>query len=142
MSVNKVILVGRLGRDPEEFTTTTGKVVSTFSLATDRRFMNEKGEKVEETEWHSCVAYGKVAEVINRFLKKGREVYVEGYLRTREFTGKDGVKRWKTEVIVNTMQMCGSASQSEGSAAYQAGGAAYQSTKQSAPTSSDSEIPF
>lgn len=141
MSVNKVFLVGRLGRDPEEFTTTTGKVVSTFSLATDRKYTNEKGEKVEETEWHSCAAYGKVAEVINKYLKKGRQVYLEGFLRTREFTGKDGVKRWKTEVIVNTMQMIGSASQSEGSAAYQSGATPYQATKQSASTSSD-EVPF
>ena len=140
MSVNKVILVGRLGRDPEEFTTTTGKVVSTFSLATDRKYTNEKGEKVEETEWHSCAAYGKVAEVINKYLKKGRQVYLEGFLRTREFTGKDGVKRWKTEVIVNTMQMIGSASQSEGSADYQSGNTAYQ-PKQTASTSSE-DIPF
>lgn len=140
MSVNKVILVGRLGRDPEEFTTTTGKVVSTFSLATDRKYMNDKGEKVEEVEWHSIVAYGKVAEVINKFLKKGREVYLEGYLRTRDFTGKDGVQRYKTEVIVNTMQMLGSASQSAGSADYQSGNTAYQ-PKQTASTSSE-DIPF
>ena len=136
MSVNKVILIGRLGRDPEAFNTTTGKVVSTFSLATDRRYTNEQGEKVEETEWHNCVAYGKVAEVINKFLKKGREVYVEGYLRTREFTGKDGVRRFKTEVIVNVMQMVGSATQQSESAP------AHPAPRQSATPASSDDIPF
>ena len=104
-SVNKVILIGRLGRDPESRVTTSGKSVCTFSFATNRISKNEQGEKVEETEWHSIVAYGQVADICAKYLKKGGQAYIEGSLRTREFTGKDNVRRWKTEVIVHSIQI-------------------------------------
>lgn len=106
MTVNQVILIGRLGREPESHDTAGGKVAF-FSMATSRRFKGADGQSQEETEWHSIVAFGNTAEVVTKYLKKGDLVYVNGRLRTRKYTDKQGVERFKTEIICNNLQMLG-----------------------------------
>lgn len=108
MSVNKVILIGRLGKDPEVRYSQSGTAFANFNLATSRNYTNKQGEKVDETEWHRCVAFGRTGEVCGEYLHKGSQIYVEGRLRTREWQDKDGNKRWTTEVLVERMQMLGS----------------------------------
>ncbi len=109
MSVNKVILVGRLGKDPEVRYTTGGTAVANFSLATNRVYINKQtNEKVEETEWHRIVAFGKTAEICGEYLNKGKEIYIEGRLQTRDWEDKEGNKRRTTEVIAENMRMLGS----------------------------------
>ncbi len=106
MSVNKVILIGRLGRDPEVRYTQSGTAVTNFTLATSRTYKKEN-EKIDETEWHRVVAFGRTAEICGEYLQKGKQVYVEGRLQTREWEDKDGNRRWTTEVIIERMQMLG-----------------------------------
>jgi single-strand DNA-binding protein len=107
-SVNKVILVGNLGRDPEIRYTPNGGAVCNVSIATSRQRKNkETGDKTEETEWHRVVFYDRLAEIAGEYLKKGRPVYVEGRLQTRKWQDKDGVEKFTTEVIANEMQMLG-----------------------------------
>jgi single-strand DNA-binding protein len=108
MSVNKVILVGRLGKDPEVRYSTNGNAITNFNLATSRVYKNKQGEKVDETEWHRCVSFGRTAEVCGEYLHKGSLIYVEGRLQTRDWEDKDGNKRWTTEVIIDSMKMLGS----------------------------------
>ena len=107
-SVNKVILVGNLGRDPEIRYTPNGGAVCNVSIATSRQRKNkETGDKTEETEWHRVVFYDRLAEIAGEYLKKGRPVYVEGRLQTRKWQDKDGLEKFTTEVIANEMQMLG-----------------------------------
>ena len=106
-SVNKVILVGSLGRDPEVRYMTNGEAVANFSMATSENWKDKEGNKQEKTEWHNVVAYRKLAEIIGEYLKKGAPVYIEGKLQTRKWE-KDGVTRYSTEIIADTMQMLGS----------------------------------
>lgn len=105
--VNKVILVGNLGRDPEVRYTQTGSAVANFTLATNERWKDATGETKEKTEWHRIVVWGKQAEIANEYLRKGRQVYVEGSLQTREWTDRDGNKRQTTEVRAQRFQMLG-----------------------------------
>ncbi len=108
-SVNKVILIGNLGRDPEVRYTPSGSAVCNVSLATTRNWKDKNsGERVEETEWHRVVFYDRLAEIAGEYLKKGRQVYVEGRLKTRKWTDKDGVEKYTTEVIATDMTMLGS----------------------------------
>jgi single-strand DNA-binding protein len=107
MSVNKVILVGNLGGDPESRTTGGGTVVTTIRLATSDRRKDEAGQWTDHTEWHRVVAFGKVAENIAKYLKKGRQIYVEGKIRTRKWQDKDGQDRYTTEVVADTVQFLG-----------------------------------
>lgn len=107
-SVNKVILIGNLGRDPELRFTKGGQAVANFSLATSDTFTNREGGREERTEWHRIVVWGKSAENCSKYLSKGRTVYVEGQLRTREWEDKDGNKRQTTEVHAQTVQFLGS----------------------------------
>ncbi|MEQ1503116.1 MAG: single-stranded DNA-binding protein, partial [Myxococcota bacterium] len=107
MSVNKVILVGNLGGDPETRTTGGGTVVATLRLATTDRRKDESGQWADATEWHRVVCFGKVAENVARFLKKGRQIYIEGKIRTRKWQDKDGQDRYTTEVIADTVQFLG-----------------------------------
>ena len=102
--VNKVILVGNLGRDPELRFTQGGTAVCQLNLATTRSYNNRNNERVEDTEWHRVVVWGKQAEHCEKYLSKGRQVYVEGRLQTRSYDDKDGVKRWSTEVVADTVQ--------------------------------------
>jgi single-strand DNA-binding protein len=106
MSVNKVILVGRLGRDPETRYTSGGQPVANFTLATDESFKSRTGERQKRTEWHRVVLWGKLAEIAQQYLKKGMLVYVEGRLQTRQWEDKrDGQKRQTTEIVGNVMRM-------------------------------------
>ena len=107
-SVNKVILIGNLGRDPELRYTQSGQAVTNFSLATTDRFSNKSGEREERTEWHRVVAWARTAELCAQYLSKGRSVYVEGRLQTREWEDKEGQKRRTTEVVAQTVQFLGS----------------------------------
>ncbi|MCK6434743.1 MAG: single-stranded DNA-binding protein [Aquabacterium sp.] len=107
-SVNKVIIVGNLGRDPEVRYTPNGAAICNVSIATTRTWKSkDSGERQEETEWHRVVFYDRLAEVAGEYLKKGRSVYVEGRLKTRKWTDKDGVDKYTTEVIASEMQMLG-----------------------------------
>lgn len=108
-SVNKVILIGNLGRDPEVRYTPSGSAVCNVTIATTRSWKSkESGEKVEETEWHRIVFYDRLAEIAGEYLKKGRSIYVEGRLKTRKWTDKDGAEKYTTEVIALEMNMLGS----------------------------------
>lgn len=104
---NKVQLIGNLGMDPEMKTLESGKKLVKFSLATNESYKNAKGEKVEETQWHNLIAWGKTAEIANKYLKKGNEVAIEGKLVNRSYEDKEGVKRYITEIVVNEMLMLG-----------------------------------
>lgn len=113
-SVNKVTLIGTLGRDPEVRYMPNGNAVANLTLATDESYNDKQsGQKVEQTEWHRITAYGKLAEIIQQYLKKGSRAYFEGKLRTREWE-KDGVKRYTTEIIANDMMMLDSRGASDG----------------------------
>ncbi|HLX22887.1 MAG TPA: single-stranded DNA-binding protein [Usitatibacter sp.] len=106
-SVNKVIIVGNLGRDPETRYMPEGGAITNISVATTDKWKDKNGEMQEKTEWHRVAFFGKLAEIAGEYLKKGSQVYVEGRLQTREWE-KDGVKRYTTEIIANQMQMLGS----------------------------------
>lgn len=103
--VNKVMLIGRLGRDPELRYTTNGQPVANFTLATTEVRGSKDNDRQEYTEWHRIVAWGRLAEICGEYLNKGKMVYVEGALRTRSWEDKQGNKRWTTEIIANQMQM-------------------------------------
>ncbi|NOY88974.1 MAG: single-stranded DNA-binding protein [FCB group bacterium] len=107
MSVNKAILIGNLGKDPELRYTPSGKAVATFSLATTERWTGQDGQKNETTTWHNIVAWGKQAEVIKEYLSKGRQVYIEGRIVNRSYDDKDGNKRYISEVVVQNFQFLG-----------------------------------
>jgi single-strand DNA-binding protein len=115
MSVNKAILVGRLGRDPETRYTSGGQAVANFTLATDETFKDRSGERQKRTEWHRVVLWGKLAEIAQQYLKKGMLVYVEGRIQTRQWEDKrDGQKRQTTEIVGTTMRMLGSRGEGTG----------------------------
>ena len=112
MSVNKVILLGRLGQDPELKYTPGGAPVCNFSMATTESWTDKSGQKQEKTEWHRIVVWGKLAELCNQYLAKGRQAFVEGRLQTRSWDDKDGNKRYTTEILANTVQFIGGATAS------------------------------
>ncbi len=107
--VNKVILVGNLGGDPQIRYTPQGTAVANFNIATTERFNNKNGERESRTEWHRIVAWGRLAEICNEYLKKGKQVYIEGRIQTRQWDDKDGNKRSTTEIVANNMVMLGRA---------------------------------
>jgi single-strand DNA-binding protein len=108
-SVNKVILIGNLGRDPEVRYAPSGSAIANVTIATSRNWKDKTtGERQEETEWHRVVFYDKLAEIAGEYLKKGKSVYIEGRLKTRKWTDKDGVEKYTTEIIANEMTMLGS----------------------------------
>jgi len=109
--LNKVLLIGRLGKDPEVRYTTTGGSVATFSIATNENWTDKNGQKQERTEWHRIVAWGKLGEICGQYLSKGREAFVEGRLQTREWTDKEGHKRYTTEIVASNVQFLGGASE-------------------------------
>ena len=133
-SVNKVIIVGNLGRDPEVRYTPNGSAVCNVTVATSRvRKNKDSGEKSEDTEWHRIVFFDKLAEIAGEYLKKGRSVYVEGRLQTRKWTDKDGVEKYTTEIVATEMQMLGSREGMGGGASSdEGGGSGYE---RSAPAS-------
>lgn len=106
-SVNKVILIGNLGRDPETRYTTGGDAVTNLRIATTEAWKDKSGEKQEKTEWHTVVLFGRLAEIAGEYLKKGRPVYIEGRLQTRKYTDKEGVEKYSTEIVADRMQLLG-----------------------------------
>ena len=106
-SINKVTIVGNLGSDPEVRFLPSGEAVANVALATSSKYKNKAGELVEETEWHRVTFFGKLAEIVGEYLKKGRSIYIEGRLKTRKYTDKDGAEKYATDIIANEMQMLG-----------------------------------
>ena len=106
-SVNKVILLGNLGKDPEQRFMPNGDAVANFSIATTENYKDKNGEKQEKTEWHNIVIYGKLAEIAGQYLKKGSPVYIEGRIQTRKWQDKEGADRYTTEIVASAMQMLG-----------------------------------
>ncbi len=106
--VNKVIIVGRLGKDPEVKTIGNGGTVATITVATSENWVDKEGAKQERTEWHRVVAWGKLAEICGKHLSKGRQVYVEGRLQTRSWEDQQGQKKYSTEIVASTVQFLGS----------------------------------
>jgi single-strand DNA-binding protein len=106
-NVNKVILIGRLGRDPEVRYTPSGQAVANLALATSEQWTSKEGNKSERTEWHRIVAWGRTGEICGEYLKKGSLVYIEGKLQTRSWEDREGVKRYTTEIVAQVMQMLG-----------------------------------
>ena len=109
--INKAILVGRLGADPEVRYTPDGAMVTNFRIATDEQWKDKNGEKVQKTEWHKIVAFGKLAEICGKYLVKGKLVYLEGRIQTRAWDDKEGTKRYTTEIVASNMQMLDSKGQ-------------------------------
>lgn len=116
MTLNKAMLIGHLGKDPEIRYTKSGQAVASFSIATDDSFKDAQGNRQERTEWHNVVAFGKLADFAQNYLKKGRLVYVEGRLRTSDWTDKENVKHFKTEINANNIRFVGPRPQGEGAA--------------------------
>jgi len=143
--INKVILVGRLGKDPEIRSTPSGTSVAKFSLATDERFTDKNGEKQERTEWHNVVAWGKLGEICGQYLKKGKLVYIEGSIRTDSWDDKEsGQKKYRTEIVARDMKMLDRRGDDEGGGGGSYGGASRgRSSSASAPDmGDDEEVPF
>lgn len=105
MNLNRAMLIGNLTRDPEVKTTPSGQNVASFSVATNRVWTNAQGQKQEAVEYHNIVAWGKLAEICGQYLNKGKKIYIEGRLQTRDWQGQDGVKRYKTEIVAENMIM-------------------------------------
>jgi len=145
MSVNKVILVGNLGKDPELRYTPSGTAVCTFSLATTDRFKNKQGEQQERTEWHNIVVWAGLAEICGKYLTKGKQVYIEGRIQNRSYDDRDGNKRYITEIVANEMQMLSRAGE-QGGGSSAGGGRPLPSEDPSAPEepsfNPDDDIPF
>ncbi len=144
--INKVILVGRLGKDPEIRSTPSGTSVARFSLATDEKFTDKNGEKQERTEWHNIVAWGKLAEICGQYLKKGKLVYIDGSIRTDSWDDKEsGQKKYRTEIVANTMKMLDRKGDEGGGGGAYAGAARKSTTSAAAGTETmedDEEVPF
>ncbi len=118
MSVNKVILVGNLGKDPELRYTPSGVPVATFPLATSERFKDKQGQQQEKTEWHNVVAWRNLAEICGKYLHKGKQVYIEGKIQSRKYQDRDGNDRYMTEIVADQMQMLGRAGEEGGGGGY------------------------
>lgn len=147
MSVNKAILVGRLGKDPELRYTPNGRAVASFPLATDRRWKGQDGQQQSETTWHNIVAWGRQAEVINEYMSKGRQLYIEGRISNRSYDDKDGNKRWISEVVVENFTFLGDRGDSGGGGSRESAAApGAPEEPQSAPpqgeASDDDDLPF
>lgn len=159
MSVNKVLLIGRLGSDPEIRYTPSGAAVANFSVATNESWNDKNGQKQERTEWHRVVVWGKLAQLCGEYLKKGRQAYIEGRLQTRQWQDKEGATKYTTEIIATTIQFLGgqaergaAAGQSYGSSAGAGGGAGAGSQQKSGddfsqvrmeePSFTEEDIPF
>lgn len=142
--VNKVILIGNLGKDPDVRTLETGVKVASFRLATTERFTGKSGEKTEHTEWHSIVAWRGLAEIAEKFLRKGNTVYIEGRLRTREWEDKDNNKRFTTEILADNMTMLGGRRDGGGEEGFQqtGNGTASAPEETALPNTPEDDLPF
>ncbi len=150
MSVNKVILVGNLGRDPETKYTSSGQAVCKFSLATSETYKDRNGERQKRTEWHRIVVWAKLAEIAQQYLKKGSQIYLEGRIQSSEWTDKEGQKRTNHEIVATNFRMLGSRSDSMGGGArssapaghFEADSPAPPADDQAGPEVTDEDIPF
>lgn len=148
--VNKVILVGNLGKDPETSYTPSGQSVTKFSLATSRSYKDKSGELKEETEWHNIVAWGRTGEICQQYLTKGRSAFVEGRIQTRSWEDKEGKKRYMTEIVANEVVLLGGRGEGGGEPQGRPAGAARGAAKpaaddefsQAQPEITDDDIPF
>ena len=140
-SLNKVMLIGNLGKDPEVRFTASGQAVASFSLATSEKFKGKTGEWEERTEWHNITLWGKLAEIAGEYLSKGKTVYIEGRLQTRKWQDKSGNDRYTTDIVGDKMQMLSAkgerSSGGEPSSAPKSGGSSYEE-----PPFQDDDIPF
>ncbi|MGB9081424.1 MAG: single-stranded DNA-binding protein [Desulfuromonadaceae bacterium] len=139
-SLNKVMLIGNLGKDPEVRFTASGQAVASFSLATSEKFKGKSGEMEERTEWHNITLWGKLAEIAGEYLSKGKTVYIEGRLQTRKWQDKSGNDRYTTDIVGDKMQMLspkGERSGGDSSSAPKSGGSSYEE-----PPFQDDDIPF
>jgi single-strand DNA-binding protein len=138
--LNKVMLIGNVGKDPEMRYTANGKAVTTFSIACNRSHNTPEGERREETDWFDVVTWDKLAELCSQFLQKGRQAYVEGRLQTRSWEGQDGQKRYKTEVVAQTVLFLGAAGGAAGAGAARV--ERYDDGGQNAPGVDPDDLPF
>lgn len=146
--VNKVILIGRLGKDPDVRYTPSGQAVANFTMATSENWTGKDGQKQERTEWHRIVVWGRLAELCKDYLKKGRQVYIDGKLQTRSWDDKEGKKMYTTEIVANTVQFLGS-NQDKTTGVTDNDGVEYIAPENNAPAFepnvtqiNDDEIPF
>ncbi len=158
MAVNKVILIGNLGQNPEVKHTPGGQAVCNMSFATNESWVDKNGQKQEKTEWHRVVAFGKLAELCGQYLTKGRQSYIEGKLQTRQWQDKDGQTRYTTEIVAQTIQFLGGAGQQSGASRSSQGAYSGQSAASSGygepasfsspggfggePTFTEEDVPF
>ena len=142
-SVNKAILIGNLGRDPEIRYTQSGMAVANFTLATNESWSDkESGERRERTEWHRIVVFGKMGETCGKYLSKGRQVYVEGRIQTREWEDRDGNKRYTTEIVASDVRFLGNRGEGGGGYAGPAGGGGPAGGDPAGGGPADDDIPF
>jgi len=146
--INKVILVGRLGKDPEIRSTPSGQTVAKFTVATDERFTDKAGEKKERTEWHNIIAWGRLGEICGQYLKKGKLVYLEGRIQTDSWEDKEsGQKKYRTEIVADTMKMLDKRGDDEGGS-YGGGSYAGAGARKTSPAPAnsnmedDEDVPF
>lgn len=144
--LNKVILIGRLGKDPEVRYTTNSEAVCNFSVATSESWKDQNGQRQERTEWHNITMYRKLAEIAGQYLKKGSQVYLEGKIQTRKYTDKNGIERTSYDIIVNEMKMLGGNDGQQAQSARNGAPPAPPKAKQTAPAQPrediDDDIPF
>jgi single-strand DNA-binding protein len=138
-SVNKAILIGNLGRDPEIRYTPSGQAVASFTLATSEKWRDKEGQMQERTDWHNIVCWGRQAELANQYLKKGRPVYIEGRIQNRSYDDKEGNKKYISEVVAQRLQFLGGRPDDAGSA-----GGSHQETPEMPPetVNEDDDLPF
>jgi len=141
-TINKVMLIGRLGADPQLRYTPSGRASATFNLATNAGWKDQEGNMQERTDWHRIVAWGKLAEVMGEWLKKGSSVYIEGRLQTRSYDDANGVKKYITEVVVNDMEMLGRKGEGGGSGGSGSGSEPFPEEPQGFSNSQDDDLPF
>lgn len=137
-SLNKAMLIGNLGKDPEIKYTPEGLAIAKFSMATKEQWKDKDGQKQDKTEWHNIVAFGKLAEICGEYLAKGKQVYIEGRIQTRSWDDKDGNKKYTTEIVANTMQMLGKADASSKGTTVSDENAAVVSE----PSHTEDDVPF
>lgn len=142
MSINKVILVGNLGKDPELRYTGSGTAVASFSLATTEKFKGSDGKPQEKTEWHNIVAWRQLAEICGKYLQKGKQVYIEGKVQTRSYDDRDGNKRYITEIVADQMQMLGSKDDGGNRGRSESQAREQQPGEDREPDYSDDDLPF
>ena len=142
--VNKVILIGRLGGDPEIRYTPSGAAVANFTMATSENWKDKDGQKQEKTEWHKIVVFAKLAEICGEYLHKGKQIYIEGRIQTRSWEDRDGNKRYTTEIVANQMQMLGNKGDSPQSASSggSGGSGGRPSSAEEPPVPDMEDIPF